>query len=930
MRNSVVSTTARALGALLALAVLLVGVPFALAMLGWPLPTSVPTFAQLREALSGATISDAVLVKGLTVICWLVWTQLALSVIVETRAWAQGRVPVSVPFAGLLQPIARRLVLSAMLVLGSARTAVPTAISLHNVVTASAVVGSPADTSPGPAPVAVPQAAFAPNTATAESAPPVCVVQPRDSLWSLAEAHLGDGYRWRELFDLNRGVTQDDGDALSDPDLIRPGWKLAFPAGAQGLRDALGDPTPTAIPAAPLDEPVAPTAATPEPTTAPDATAALDTTSDVAQPSLPPTSTTTDAQPASPATPDDIREAEDPGVPVPVGMAGVGLLAAGVVVTIDRLRRVQQRRRPRGTTIPVPDAATGEVEHQLRVASAASPTARLDVALRALSSCLASRTPKMDAAIEAVSVGGGSVEILLASAVEAPHGPFEVTAAGRSWTLPAGVDAAELASRRPAPVPALVSIGRLNGRELLIDLEAHPRTALVGERSEALALLGAMVLELATNRWADDLRIVVVGAGGPSPLLERVQQTQTISGALGEIEAESSALTLALREAGHPSTLSARLADVADGWVPTVVLVSDPSDPDLAALLLLAQAKQGIAVVVAGDPGVTVDRTITLTPGLVHVSPPNVEVGSLGFAESEISALNKALAVAASDDDGPEFVLAVDADQSAGRTDVGSPVALMTTKTKQAEVEVRVLGTPEVDGGKEPIDRKKSKELVVYLALHPDGVDEAQLKAALWPGQQPTSGSFNQTVSKARLCLGRAEDGSHHLPHVSDGRYRLGPSVTSDLRRLEAAFARAIASSADEVMDELTAALAAIRGVPFAGGTGYEWAHAAGWVARTESIAADAALLLSEWCYDRRDTAKALWAAGQGLLASPGDERLFRMRMRAHDLAGNPAGVESAMAELCRFVESLEPHDDLHPETVALYEELIRRRRRTG
>jgi hypothetical protein len=122
-----------------------------------------------------------------------------------------------------------------------------------------------------------------------------------------------------------------------------------------------------------------------------------------------------------------------------------------------------------------------------------------------------------------------------------------------------------------------------------------------------------------------------------------------------------------------------------------------------------------------------------------------------------------------------------------------------------------------------------------------------------------------------------------------------------------------------------------VRGMPFEGaGGGYEWAHTEGLLGRIEAITADAALLLAEWNLDRRDTARAMWAAGQGLRASPGDERLFRIRMRAHDQAGNPAGVESVMAELCRVVEALEPFDDLHPETVALYDELSRRRRRTG
>lgn len=946
MNSNVLTTTARALLALLALAGLLVGVPVALAMVGWPLPTSLPTIAGVREALSGATISDAVLVKALTVVCWLAWFQLAVSVLVEVRAWAQGRAATSIPLAGVLQPMARRLVLSAMLVMGSARTAVPTVLPLQTVVATSAVVAPPAET-------VAPEIDILAETPAATSAPagealPTCVVSPRDSLWSLAEAHLGDGYRWREIYELNRAVAQLDGGALSDPDLIRPGWMLAFPADAQGVHPVAPPEAPA--PAPPVLPPASdPAAESTSPAEPPATTAEAIAATDTSRPGENDGSATAPATPAeaepqtasAPATPAEAEPqtapapsdgaAEESGVPVPIGIAGVGLLAAGVVATLDRLRRVQQRRRRPGTTIPLPDADTAQVERQLRVAAAAAPADHLDVALRALSACLASRTSRAHVAIEAVSTDDHSVEILFGSTVEAPSGPFEVTAAGRSWTIRADADAADLASRRPAPAPALVSIGRIGERELLIDLEAHPRTALVGEAAEARSLLTAMVLELTTNRWADDVRVVLVGNEPTDALpLERLQVVRTIGEAFAEIEAESSALTVALHDAGHPSTLAARLSDVADGWVPTIVLVSDSSDPDLGALLALAESSKGIAVVVAGDPGPAVDRTITLFPGSVRLSPPDLEVAPLGLAEAEISAINTMLAVAASEEHGEEIILATDLDGTAPRRDVPLTVALTATKTRHAEVEVRVLGTPEIEGGKEPVDRKKSKELVVYLALHPDGVDESQLKAALWPGQVPTSGSFNQTVSKARLCLGRTEDGVHHLPHVADGRYRVGPSVGSDIRRLEVAFAKANVSSADDVIDELAAALGAVRGTPFAGATGYEWAHADGYLARIEAIVADAALLLSEWCYDRRDAARALWAAGQGLLASPGDERLFRMRMRAHDLAGNPAGVESVMEELCRVVESLEPHDDLHPETVALYEELSRRRRRTG
>ena len=44
--------------------------------------------------------------------------------------------------------------------------------------------------------------------------------------------------------------------------------------------------------------------------------------------------------------------------------------------------------------------------------------------------------------------------------------------------------------------------------------------------------------------------------------------------------------------------------------------------------------------------------------------------------------------------------------------------------------------------------------------------------------------------------------------------------------------------------------------------------------------------------------------------------------MQAADLEGNPAGVEALMNELAHIVEEDAPLESLHPETVALYNEL--------
>jgi len=52
------------------------------------------------------------------------------------------------------------------------------------------------------------------------------VVKTGDTLRKIAMEHLGDENRWPEIYEINKGVVQADGRALTDPDLIRIGWVL--------------------------------------------------------------------------------------------------------------------------------------------------------------------------------------------------------------------------------------------------------------------------------------------------------------------------------------------------------------------------------------------------------------------------------------------------------------------------------------------------------------------------------------------------------------------------------------------------------------------------------------------------------------------------------------------------------------------------------
>jgi LysM repeat protein len=88
---------------------------------------------------------------------------------------------------------------------------------------------------PAALPTLAPPRPAVPPPSARPAATVVYVVQPHDTLWGLAARHLGNPLRWQELFALNRGLHQADGQALVDPDVIHPGWKLQFPADATGI-----------------------------------------------------------------------------------------------------------------------------------------------------------------------------------------------------------------------------------------------------------------------------------------------------------------------------------------------------------------------------------------------------------------------------------------------------------------------------------------------------------------------------------------------------------------------------------------------------------------------------------------------------------------------------------------------------------------------
>ncbi|MFE9104594.1 hypothetical protein [Actinomadura geliboluensis] len=239
------------IGAVIALAALLVGVPFALfTAFGSPLPDHLPTASDLTQKVGPGS-----LIAILVALVWLAWLQLAACVVVEVYAGVRGvGVPARVPLAGGTQSLVHRLVVAALLLFTATTTIMPafTAAGLSQRPAAAAeapVQAQPqaqgfrqvADAPEHPAAAERVAADLTADPAEKSATTKIYRVQPpegrhHESLWEIAEKCLGEGRRYKEIYALNKNHIQPDGTRLTIASLIRPGWILEMPADAKGAK----------------------------------------------------------------------------------------------------------------------------------------------------------------------------------------------------------------------------------------------------------------------------------------------------------------------------------------------------------------------------------------------------------------------------------------------------------------------------------------------------------------------------------------------------------------------------------------------------------------------------------------------------------------------------------------------------------------------
>lgn len=216
----------KGLGSLIALLVLLVGIPVGLIVfVGNPIPS-------WEEVMRLASVPDYggrfFMGTLLPIVAWILWGTFAAGFLVELPAQLR-RVPAPrLPGLRLQQQGAGFLIAAVVVMFAGVSPAIGAPSSASAVEPTAAVAAASSTVTPA--------AAFEAHTETtiAAEAPaaPTYTVQDGDSLWRIAQQTLGSGERWKEIADLNYGVEQADGWSLTPENWLNAGWVLALPSDA--------------------------------------------------------------------------------------------------------------------------------------------------------------------------------------------------------------------------------------------------------------------------------------------------------------------------------------------------------------------------------------------------------------------------------------------------------------------------------------------------------------------------------------------------------------------------------------------------------------------------------------------------------------------------------------------------------------------------
>ncbi|GAA1672589.1 BTAD domain-containing putative transcriptional regulator [Kribbella yunnanensis] len=958
--------------ALLAIVAIVGGVPYVLLrFFGTPWPDQMPKWNVLFDEL------DIRAVLGIfAFIIWVAWLHFVVCLLVEAVSEIRGHgLSPRIPLGGGSQTLARRLISTVVLIAGAASVSLP--------------VASAVTTSPGTVPTSVSvvqggehesgssfrqteqrssvlsgSAQQGTKTTTGvrtnndQKGQVVKYTEVRpphgrnyDCLWDIAERYLGEGRRYKEIYDLNKNKLQPDGRRLTNPDLIMPGWQVRLPADAKGAGvhtvrvniDQPGKtqevkptvkPTKTVTKTNPVVKPTK--VATPEQggrwaeqgiepgSGVTIGSVAGDPGAKNIKPGDPNTGTPAhdpkvgESQPGDPAAggtkvPEVVPVAADQGFDLTqAGIYGFGgtLLAAGLALALKRRRGWAQGPGPKA-------AGHRQTEVGLRLASDIPTAQFVDAALRQLGADMAKSQRPMPKVVAALVTTSALTLVLDPyEAQAAPPGPWQAIAEGTRWTLRrAYAPTGEITA--PAPYPTLVTIGQnADGATVLVDLDtANGIVSFGGVNSAARDVVGSLAVELATNLWSEGAHVSMVGFGDDLSSLApgRLSYWVRLDAALAEVSRRTDAQVQACERRNVASVAEARTAHPDSVlWGAEIIFVSAPPSAEEQDLLnrLAGDQKRGIAVVVVGD--------VMNSPWRFVVDEKNQAVCRLLGLEVEAHTVTP--------EQVSELVALFDAAESDAldkrRTEQNMPAYEFSTTdlSLPAPVEVDLLGPVEVDA-RGPIDDGRvtlSTEIIAFLASQDYGVHPNVLAGAIWPR------GISDELRDSALEHTRRWVGNDAMYADESGRWMLNRSIV----RVDWDVFRTLAKQSTMQEDPraaLSTALSLVHGPAWADipAGRYSWLAASGIERRMVEAVVDAALKLAEASLTHNDGQTARTALQTGLSFSPASEDLWRATLRLAAHFGSTQDVTNVATQLYAALSKHGGPRGPESETDALVDELL-------
>jgi DNA-binding SARP family transcriptional activator len=795
---------------------------------------------------------------AVVLVAWVAWvaccSQLIRSVIAQVR---RGHIsPAS--SATLTERIAARLAAG---VLTLTALAAPVALTA----TAGAATTAPRTESVVPGTSALPAHAPAPVPV-----PTTYVVRPGDSLWSIADAQLGDGSDWPAIAALNLGRMMPDGLRFVDPSRIYAGWTLLMPA-----------PPTTDIsgPALPPD-PVAPSAAPPA---APTETPAVPVS----------------YQRAFTVTPHHAKpDARAPASGLPeLAALGIGAIACAALARRSRRARLlRQLTPPADEPEFVLPARAIDTEVLLARFSGVPALHAFEAANCRLADALCGVGPsERRVGIRAVCVGAAGVDFWLCDPGRAAPAGFSLTADGRAWHAAHEDDPSHDVGRPYLPI--VLPIGEDGDGTWLVPVQPGICLPLLGEAAGALWRAARPVQE--AWAWAD----TVLVTADPDAAANEVGWHDASA-----IYPDDTPHVLFF---GDPTLLPESLARAVSVVTLAHVPASDVAvlaDHRAASIHPLARTVR--PHLLGHDSADAVGQLVATPLPDDAARPAELRMGGAAHLRDEMPLAAGSHAEGGGTPDGP-------APPSPGTVEV----RLLTP-------------TPRLDGLRAalaPNRARRAVELVAYLALHHDEeVTSDRLRSRVLGSSDADAASktlFN-IATAARRAMGTDAAGVPLLPPgTRSGHYHVTDAVTVDAHRAATLAAEGRTAEDPEVaMALLRAALGLVEGEPLANAlSGYTWWEAEGHGARIAAVLVDAAsdlarLAVSAGLYDL-----ARWGLARARLVDPYSEAISRAAMQVAAAASDADGLRREWRECQRRIDELDPGSAPSPRTERLYDELARR-----